>query len=227
MTEKSILAKKTLLRSFSTLFAAVFICLGVFTSKKAVDNQIIYSAQNLIVILVSSCLGKFSGAGATGIFMIVGCLGLKVFPGFLSGFASFSNENAGFILGYFVASLITGLIAGEPSEYESKFESKKFFFNVLAIILGFFIIETCGILWFCNSTNYNFFKDFPKVFSDLIKPYIFNEIIKIFIVIFITTLLRPIIAKILYPISENEKEEKALLEKMKKKSENKSRNTKK
>ncbi len=226
MKEKSILAKKSFLRSLSTLFGAVLICLGVFTSKKALDNQIIYSSQNLIVILVASCLGKFSGAGATGIFIIAGCLGLKVFPGFLSGFISFSNENAGFILGYFLASIVTGLLVGEPSEYESKFVAKKFFLNVLAIILGFFIIETCAILWFCNSTNYSFFKDFPKVFSDLIKPYILNEIVKIFIVIFITTLLRPIIAKILYPISENEKEEKALLEKMKKKSENKSRNTK-
>lgn len=223
MTEKSILAKKSFLRSFSTLLGALFICLGVFTSKSAVDNEIIYSAQNLIVILVSSCLGKFSGAGATGIFIIAGCLGLKVFPGFLSGFISFSNENAGFILGYFIASIVTGIIVGEPSEYEAKFSSKKLFLNLLAIILGFLIIEISGILWFCNSTNYNFFKDFPKVFSDLIKPYILNEIIKIFIVIFITSLLRPIIAKILYPISENEKEAQALLEKMKKKSENKSK----
>lgn len=223
MTEKSILAKKSFLRSFSTLLGAVFICLGVFTSKSAVDNEIIYSSQNLIVVLVSACLGKFSGAGATGIFIIVGCLGLKVFPGFLSGFISFSNENAGFILGYFIASIITGIIVGEPSEYEAKFSSKKFFLNLLAIISGFLIIEISGILWFCNSTNYNFFKDFPKVFSDLIKPYILNEIVKIFIVIFITTLLRPIIAKILYPISENEKEVQALLEKMKKKSENKSK----
>ncbi len=221
MKNLSFLGKKNIIRSIATILASLLICLGVFTSRQI--NSIFYSSQDLLVILCAACLGGLSGAGATGIYILLGCLNLRVFPGFAGGFNAISSQNAGFIWGYFIGAIITGLFAGNPSEYEKKFSIKKMLFLAAGIFLGFLIIDTTGLFWFCYSSEIDFFGNFKESVLKFIKPFILDKTVKFFLVVSISLILRPVIAKLLYPAADTEREASELLEKLKKTQENKNR----
>ncbi len=219
MKNSSLLEKKNIIRSLATILAALLICLGVFTSREI--NSIFYSAQDLLVILCATCLGGVSGAGAAGIYILLGCFNLKVFPGFNCGLEAISSQNAGFIWGFFLGALVAGLFAGNPLEYEKKFSVKKTIFLAIGIFLGFAIIDTIGLFWFCYSSDIDFFGNFKESVSKFIKPFILDKSIKFFLTLLISLILRPVIAKILYPAADTEKEAEELLEKLKKSQKNK------
>ncbi len=206
--------KLKVLRSSFTFVFAFLICLTVFTSQKNNAN-ILYSSQDLFVLLASCILGLANGAGSTGLFFIAGCAGLKVFPGFYSGFSSMYNEYAGFLWSYFIGSFVCGLIIGLPSVYEKKITAKFIVKILISLFLFYIIYFLLGSFWFCYCNGLSFFRDFGELSQTLYKPFIFSVLMKIVCSFIVTLFTRPLVAKLLYPPELLEEEKNEIINKLK------------
>ena len=93
----------TLKSVFTALFAAL-ICAGSVIAIPAGPVPIVL--QNAFAVLAGLLLGPIQGAGAVGLFLIAGALGLPVFSGGKGGFAVFAGPTGGYLAGYFFAALV-------------------------------------------------------------------------------------------------------------------------
>ena len=198
--------KINVLRSAFTVLFTVLICLGVFTGTSA--GEFILTSQNMLIIFASLIMGGVQGTGATGLFILLGITGLPVFGGFTGGLKYLNGPGGGFLIGYFIASFVTGLIAGTPHIYEKKASWKYIARIFTAALLGFIIIYIPAIPWFINvMSKAGKTCTFIQAVDICFFPYILSDIIKLCICLPLTLLLRPLMAKILYPDDEKESEE--------------------
>ena len=191
--------KKVTVRSIATLIATASICLGVFTSFPAGTSPVMFSMQNFLVITSSCLLGSINGAGATGIFLMLGFLGIPVFSGFSSGIQYIQGINGGFLIGYFIVSIAAGLIMGSPVKAERHVKGRLYIKTALTSLFSYLIIYVPAILWFMkvqreSGTNYSFTESFNLVCA----PFIALDIAKAALTVLICVPLRPVLSDILY-----------------------------
>jgi len=94
--------------------------------------------QNLFVLLAGLALGGKWGAISIGIYLIAGAVGLPVFAGGTGGIGKFVGPTGGYLIGFFFAAYITGIISSIK---------KNTFFDVTAMIIGSVVIYIFGITW--------------------------------------------------------------------------------
>jgi len=147
--------------------------------------------KNLFVVLAGTVLGSFYGGIALLVFIGAGLLGAPVFV--IPGPGVFSTPLGGYVIGYFLAALIAGLICGIPKIEEKK--TRLFFVIRLSIasLLGFAAILLCGsvYLMFLNSIS------FGAALIAGVVPYIAGDLIKLAVSIPLALKLRPIAARYL------------------------------
>ncbi len=211
--------------TFTALFAAL-ICAGCFISIP-MPGGVPITVQNMFAILASTILGGIQGAGAVGIFLVLGGLGIPVFSGMTGGINILAGPTGGFLWGYFLGAIVAGLIAGTPHVYEKNFNIKNWIRISIASFVGFALIYAPGIPWFLHtvlSTSSNPLnaalaglsakEQFGKVLAWTLIPFIPGDIIKIIISIPLSCILRPIAARYLY--ASDMEEEEAIIERLKK-----------
>ncbi len=94
---------------FTALFAALTAACG-FISIPLPGTPIPIVLQNMMVVLSGMILGPVLGTASTVLFILAGVLGLPVFSGGTGGIAKIMGPTGGFIIGYAIASLVSGLI---------------------------------------------------------------------------------------------------------------------
>ena len=217
--------KNNLIRStFTALFAAL-ICVGCIISIP-MPSGVPITVQNMFSILSGVLLGGIQGAGAVGIFIVLGAVGLPVYSGAVGGINILVGPTGGYIWGYFLGALISGIIVGTPHVEEKKFKISTWIRIAIATVIGYLIVYIPGVPWFrhivlSNPENslHNILsglsvKDqFTKVLGWTVLPYLPGDIIKIIITIPLAAILRPVAARYLYP--NDKKEEEELIEKIK------------
>lgn len=192
--------------TFTALFAAI-ICIGCFISIP-LPGGVPITIQNLFAILAGLVLGGIQGAGAVGLFIILGAIGVPVFSGGKSGFAHLVGQTGGFIWGYFLAALIAGFIAGTPRTSEKKFKLSKWIILTIAALVGFVINYVVGIPWFIHvMTGKGKFLTLSKALEYTLIPFIPGDTIKFIVSIPLAAIIRPIVARYLYPDDRKEAEE--------------------
>ena len=199
--------KSSIVRTtFTALFAAL-ICLGCVISIR-LPGGVPITVQNLFAMLAALVLGGLQGAGAVGLFLVLGILGLPVFSGATGGWAIFVGPTGGFLWGYFLAAVVAGLIAGTPFVEEKKFKLKNWLKLALASLVGFALIYAPGIPWFIhvmagkgNPVN------FTKALEYTLIPFIPGDLLKFLVSVPLAAILRPVAARYLYPDDEAEMEE--------------------
>jgi len=148
--------------------------------------------KNLFIVLSGTILGGFYGAAAVLIFIAAGLIGVPVFviPG---GIAVFTTPLGGYIIGYFFASLIAGLISGLPKTSEKKVRPFFLLRLILASLMGFLIILICGVFFnmYLNSMP------FAAAMTAWFMPFIIGDLIKLAVSIPLALKLRPIAARYL------------------------------
>ena len=177
-----------------------YVFCAVFTALIAISGFIIIPIglipivlKNLFVVLAGAVLGSFYGALSVLIFIIAGILGAPVFV--VPGFGAFATPLGGYIIGYFFASLICGLICGKPKISEKKLN---LFFIVkvtLALFSGFIIILLCGMFYMMRLNSMTL----TSVFFAGVVPYIPGDLIKFAAGIPLAIKLRPIAARYINP----------------------------
>lgn len=143
------------LSSYYTLGAAALLCVAVFCP---------FNIQDALAI-VTACVFGFQGAGAVGLFLVLGKAGLPVLPGRLCGTEAFTGMNGGFIWGMFFAALLCGLLMGnilktkkpegllEKAEAAAKAKKTDWFYLVKIILIlaaAYIVVQATGIFWYAN-----------------------------------------------------------------------------
>jgi biotin transport system substrate-specific component len=118
-----------------------------------------------------------------------------VIPG---GIAVFQTPIGGFLIGYFLAALIAGLLMGLPKVSEKKITPLCTIKLCLVSFLAFIIILVCGSLHMMILNNLSLKAAFIAGFV----PFIVGDMIKCVISVPLALALRPIAARYLNPDGE-------------------------
>jgi len=170
---------------FAAMFSALIAVSGFFIIP---IGSVPVVLKNLFVVLSGVILGGFYGGVALLIFIAAGILGAPVFV--VPGPGVFLTPLGGYIIGYFLASLASGLICGIP-----KVTEKIKLLHVLrlssACLLGFLIILICGVFYIMRLNAMSF----TAAFIAGALPYIPGDLIKLAVCIPLALKLRPIAAR--------------------------------
>ena len=199
-------SKRLLMMStFTALFAAL-ICVGCLISIPT-PGGVPIAVQNMFCMLAGSILGGIHGAGAVGLFILLGGIGLPVFAGAHGGIAVLIGPTGGYIWGYFIGALVEGLILGTPHTFEKKFNLLMWVKIALATLLAYAIVYAPGIPWFMHVMKG---KGNPVTFQKALEwtfiPFIPGDLLKWFITIPLTAILRPVAARFIYGTPKEEEE---------------------
>lgn len=180
-TKKTIQGHKRFLTriSITALFAALTAA-GAFIAIPVGPVPIVL--QNLFAVLSGLILGPVMGAAAVALYLLAGILGFPVFAGGTGGLARFAGPTGGYLVGYLLAAITVGLIAGRP-EYKTSLIR-----IIIAVIAGFLIIYIPGISWLKISRNL----DWTRAFLAGFTPFIIGDILKGIAAVLISPRLRRI-----------------------------------
>ena len=173
---------------FASLFAALIAVSNFFIVPLPGGIPIVL--KNLFVVLSGTVLGSFYGGVSILIFIAAGLIGIPIFviPG---GPGVFLTPLGGYIIGYFAASLCSGLIAGLPKVSEKKVRLAFVIRLCAASFLGFALILICGALYMMRLNSLSF----KAAIIAGVVPYIIYDSIKLVISIPLAVKLRPIAAR--------------------------------
>lgn len=190
-------------RSIIILITAALFCISALMSVNTPALPI--TLLNLFVVTFSGLTGGLTGTGAAGIYLILGSLGLPVFPVLKGGFSCITGPSGGFLAGCFIASLVTGLISGTPFSFEKHLTSRIIIRNLTACAAGYICVWIPSILWYMRSVELQGNGiTFSQAFEICLKPYLLLEAAKFMFSSAICIVLRPKAAKILYPAEEEQ-----------------------
>ncbi len=186
--------------SFIALFAAI-ICVGCFIKIPLGPVPIVL--QNVLCILTGALLGGFIGAAPTAIFLLAGLIGLPVYSGGTSGIAVWLGPTGGFLPGYLLGALITGLICGKPDLAEEKVTAGRVVRLTLGILAGMIILYIPGVIrfayWAGAAGKVPADKTaFAYTMAACVLPFIPGDILKIVVAVPVALKLRPVVAQYLY-----------------------------
>ena len=186
--------------SFVALFAAI-ICVGCFIKIPLGPVPIVL--QNVLCILTGALLGGFAGAAPTAIFLLAGLIGLPVYSGGTSGIAVWLGPTGGFLPGYLLGALITGLICGKPDLAEKKVTAGRVVRLTLGILAGMIILYIPGVIrfayWAGAAGKVPAEKTaFAYTMAACVLPFIPGDILKIVVAVPVALKLRPVVAQYLY-----------------------------
>ena len=127
--------------------------IGLWTAVIAVMAQISIpmpmgvpmTMQTFAITLAAVVLGSKKSAAATGIYVLLGAIGIPVFAGFSGGFGNIVGPTGGFILSFPIMAFIIGL------GVEMKKDNKLMF--IVMLVVGTLINYVIGVLLFCMVTG--------------------------------------------------------------------------
>ena len=181
--------EKMLKSVFTALFAALIAVSG-FISIPLPGSPVPVVLQNMMPVLAAALLGGVQGAGAAGLFLLAGMLGLPVFSGGRGGMAVILGPTGGFLIGYFLAAAAAGFYIGKPL-IERKTPLHRI---IVGTFLGFICIYIPGIAQFIKVTG----KGFTEALSLACIPFLPGDGIKAVLTVVLAAKLRPVIVRYLY-----------------------------
>lgn len=137
---------------------------------------------NLFVMLSGLLLGSRLAFGSTCLYVFLGSIGLPVFYGAKGGIAHILGPTGGYLIGFIISSYFIGLIS-------EKF--KNIHGDILAVIIGSFLIYCLGLPWLKFVTK----MPWSKIFFIGTLPFLPGDTIKAIISIILANVLRPILVR--------------------------------
>ena len=183
---------KDVVRSvFVALFAAL-ICACAFFAIPAGPLGVSIVIQNMMCILAGCILGSVQGGASVGLFIIAGVLGLPVLSAGKSGIGVLLAPTGGFYYGFFLGSLLAGIIAKRP-KIDEKMSVKYVLRICIASFVGFIAIYVPAIPWAVLKTG----KEFSTIIAGYMLPFLLVDFLKAVATIGLSLALRPVAARYL------------------------------
>ncbi|HFU4122649.1 TPA: biotin transporter BioY [Streptococcus suis] len=172
--------------SKETAFIAMGLALLITLSQISIPIGVIpLTLQTFAVALIASLYKPKAAMTITGLYLLLGAIGLPVFAGFSGGFAALIGPTAGFLWGFLAFSGVTASLTHSDSKPWTVF---------LAALVGDAICFVAGCIFF----KYNLGVDWGQSISLTILPFLFHEGIKLLLVSLIHKGLQPVLKKEAY-----------------------------
>jgi biotin transport system substrate-specific component len=148
-----------------------------------------FTLQTLVLCLSAGLLGAKRGILAVLAYLLLGCIGVPVFAGFMGGIGVLLSPTGGYLVGFLPLSLIVGL-AGE--KHADKEKLRVLLGTVMG--LGVVVCYALGTVWFVlltaqESTSVGFW----SALVTCVLPYIPFDAVKIVFAVVLTEKLRKFI----------------------------------
>ena len=135
------------------------------------------------ILIAVYALGMKRGIAATGLYMLIGFVGLPVFSGFSSGIGKLLSPTGGYIIGYLFVAFLSGF-------FIDRWENRGM--HALGMTLGILICYLFGTLWLAREAH----MDFRAALAAGVIPFIPADAVKVMITLFVGPKLRRAIGKI-------------------------------
>lgn len=161
--------------TYVALFAAFIAVLGLIP-RVDLAGGIPFTLQNLGIMLAGSVLGAKRGTLAVILFLVLVAIGLPLLPGGRGGLGVFAGPTAGFLFGFPLVALVTGLIV------EKWRNVNLFLVTVIGCVVGgLIVLYPLGIVVFSQVAG----MPIDKVVA-IMSVYLIGDAIKIPVVAFLT-----------------------------------------
>lgn len=127
------------------VFAAFCAVLSIMPAIPVGPLAVPITLQTLAVYLTGLVLGGRRGGLAVLLYVVVGVAGLPIFSGFRGGPAVLAGPSAGYILGFAVAGLCSGLLAYAVLRRTSDQRRRLVLLFLAAVVGGFLVARASGI----------------------------------------------------------------------------------
>ena len=122
------------------LAGTILIALCAQISILVPGNPVPFTGQTFGVLLAGGALGFRRGIAASGLYLLIGVVGLPVFAGATHGPAIVSGPSGGYIVGFVLATAIVGRLAELGWD-------RNLFGAVAAMLVGSVAIYAVGVPW--------------------------------------------------------------------------------
>ncbi|GHV85066.1 BioY family transporter [Spirochaetia bacterium] len=188
MTESAKLSNRGAITriTLTALFAAL-IAGGTFVSVPLPFSPVPIVLQNFFIVLSGLVLGPGLGGAAAALYLAAGALGAPVFAGAAGGIAHFAGPTGGFLVGYLLAALTAGFIAGKTTAGNSGGLAR----IILAAAAGFLVIYVPGVLWLKHISG-----SWTAAFTMGFFPFLIGDVIKAAAAVSAAPRLRRVLAEL-------------------------------
>ena len=151
-----------------TNFVTVIICsfLLILSAKIKVDlYPVPMTMQPLAVLMIAMLCGRNISVAVVSLYLFQGIIGFPVFA-YGGGLPYLLGPTGGFLFGFLFASILIGELADRGW-------GKFLFKSVFAMLLGLFVIYTCGVF------QLSILKGFDFAILNGLKPFIIGDLYKL------------------------------------------------
>lgn len=153
-------------------YIGLFTALMAICSWISVPTTIPVTMQTFGIFVAVGALGTRRGTLSVIMYIILGVIGVPVFAGFSSGIGVLIGNTGGYIIGFVLSAIVTGLII--------QYGGNKLSIMLLAMILGLVVCYIFGTAWFI----YFYTKTFGTIgvmtaLTWCVFPFIIPDVIKI------------------------------------------------
>ena len=180
---------------FTALFAAVMCAIAPVAVPV---GPVPITLGSLAVYLAAGTLGAKFGTISVALYVALGAVGLPVFSGFRGGFQIIAGATGGFLIGFILCALATGLIVELFRKIEPRVAGKrrrlisKYVFYALGMVIGTVLLYTCGTVWFMFVTE----NTLAASLGLTVVPFLFGDALKIILACIAAPQLRAAIGRL-------------------------------
>lgn len=182
-------AQKTAQMAEIALMSAVLCVISPFAIPVPM-SPVPLSLSTFAVYVTALILGARKGAVCILIYLFLGIVGLPVFSGFSGGIGVLVGPTGGYLIGYLVCVVVTGL-STEAAVLKKCFGKRQFLQNVFSMVLGTLSCYVPGTVWFLFVMEGTW--SLGQVLLVCVVPYLTLDMMKIFV----AATLAPLIKKAL------------------------------
>jgi biotin transport system substrate-specific component len=139
--------------------------------------------STLFVILSGLLLGSRWGVTSMGLYLLVGAIGIPVFAGGKGGLAHFFGPTGGYLLGYVLASWVTGFISEKSRGL--------LILDILAVLVGSLVIYGLGVPWLKMIAQMSW----TKTLIIGMVPFLIGDAIKAAVAVVLARSVRPVLKR--------------------------------
>ncbi len=179
---------------YEMVLAAMFSVIIAICAWITIPFAVPFTMQTFGVFLAIAVLGGKLATVSIGLYILLGIVGIPVFSGFQSGIGVLFQQTGGYVIGFFVASLVSwGLECGVRTLFRRGRFSKRFLIG-LELFFGLLVCYAFGTLWFWRLyMKQSGAISLGAVLGICVVPFVVPDLIKIGLVLVVQKRLRGMI----------------------------------
>lgn len=166
--------------TFTAMFAAIISVLSILTIPT--PWGVPFTLQTFAIALCGFVLGKKYGTLATGVYVLLGAVGLPVYAGMKGGFGVLFGPTGGYIIGFIFMALLCGI----AYDFWRKSGVKKYACTIIFALLG---LAACHALGIVQLKNYYEMTWAAAAMAGTV-PYLVKDILSVIAAFFLALAVR-------------------------------------